>query len=160
MEEQYTLQKPASHKKRKRVGCGISHGQGKTCGRGMNGQRSRSGSTKRPWFEGGQMPLQRRVPKRGFKNAFHKVFQVVNLSDIDRTGLTELNAAEMEKKGLIRDRFKLVKILGKGEISRAVKVQADAFSKSATDSITKAGGETIYRNLKEEIKQQRQVTEA
>lgn len=102
------------------------------------------------------MPLQRRVPKRGFKNAFRKVFQVVNLSDIERTGVTELNPEEMEKKGLIRDRFKIVKILGEGEISRAVKVQADAFSKTAMDSITKAGGEAIYRNLKEEIKQQNQ----
>ncbi len=144
--EKYTIIKPDSIKKRKRVGTGPSAGGGKTCGRGMNGQLSRSGSKKRPWFEGGQMPLQRRVPKRGFNNIFRKNFQVVNLSDLEKFDVAEITPEFLKEKGLVDKSDKLIKILGNGEISRAVKITADAFSLSASEKIKNAGGEAVGRS--------------
>jgi len=100
--ENYSVVKPEYIKSRKRVGRGRSRsGMGKTCGRGMNGQLSRSGSKKRPWFEGGQMPLQRRVPKRGFNNIFKKNYQLVNVDQLEGLTITELNPEEMVKKKII-----------------------------------------------------------
>lgn len=151
--ESYTIQKPASHKKRKRVGTGPAAGGGKTCGRGMNGQKSRSGSGKRPWFEGGQMPLQRRVPKRGFNNYFKKSYQVINLSQLEKLSVSEATVDELKKSGLIKNSLAPVKILGNGDFSKKMKVYADAFSQSAIEKIKKAGGEAIYRDLQADIKQ-------
>jgi len=147
--ESYQIKKPKSIKKRKRVGTGISAGGGKTCGRGMNGQKSRSGFKLRPWFEGGQMPLQRRVPKRGFTNIFRKEYQIVNLSQLAKLSDETIDPAVLKGKRLIEDDKKLVKILGDGELSKAVAVTADWFSKSAKAKIEKAGGKAILReNLK------------
>ncbi len=141
--ERYQLKKPASIKRRKRVGCGPGSGKGKTCGRGMNGQLSRSGSKKRPWFEGGQMPLQRRVPKRGFNNIFKSSYQVVNLSQIEKLAAGDLDHAAMKKNGLIKKTDMKVKVLGNGKLSKSFKISADAFSQSAIDKIKEAGGEAI-----------------
>jgi large subunit ribosomal protein L15 len=143
--ERYQLKKPESIKRRKRVGCGPSSGKGKTCGRGMNGQLSRSGSRKRPWFEGGQMPLQRRVPKRGFNNVFKSDYQIVNVSQLEKLDAGDLDHSVMKKNGLIKKSDMKVKVLGNGELNKAFKVYADVFSHSAIEKIKKAGGEAIVR---------------
>jgi len=143
--EQYTIKKPASIKKRKRVGTGPSAGGGKTAGRGHKGQMARSGSTHKPGFEGGQMPLQRRIPKRGFNNVFKKFYQIVNIEQIDKLDASEINPELLFKKGLIEDTSKLIKILGNGEFKKSVKVIADSFSSSASEKIRNAGGEVVIR---------------
>jgi large subunit ribosomal protein L15 len=145
MEMQYTLKKPASHKSRKRVGRGMSSGHGKTSCRGQKGQMSRSGAKSRPWFEGGQMPLQRRVPKRGFNNKFRTEFQIVNIGQIAKIGLDEITPQVLVEKGVIKNLSREIKILGNGDLTRSVKVHADAFSASAMEKITKAGGSAIIR---------------
>jgi len=137
------LKKPeGATRTRKRIGRGNGSGYGGTCGRGHKGQKSRSGSNKMPvWFEGGQMPIQRRLPKRGFNNPFRKTYQVVNLSDISRVGDSgSLNPEKMAELGLIRSAKKPVKILGNGELSFAVTVAAHAFSARARQAIEAAGG--------------------
>jgi large subunit ribosomal protein L15 len=111
----------------------------------MNGQRSRSGSTRRPWFEGGQMPLLRRVPKRGFNNHFKKIFQIVNVSQLDKLKETDITPEALKKSGLIDYINESIKILGDGEISKSLKVTADIFTKSAVEKIKAAGGEIITR---------------
>lgn len=134
---------PGSKKRPKRVGCGRGSGHGKTCTRGAKGQGSRSGSRIRPGFEGGQMPLYRRIPKRGFKSPNHRIYCLVNLDTIDsnfKDGEKIDKNAMLEKK-IIRDIREPVKILGRGEISKKVYIEADAFSKSARELIEKAGGE-------------------
>jgi len=143
--EQYTIKKPDSIKKRKRVGIGPSSGHGKTSCRGHKGQKSRSGVSIRPGFEGGQMPLQRRIPKRGFNNIFKKEYQIVNISVFEKIDVNEITPEVLEKKGYITDRNKLVKILAKGECSKAVKITADSISASAAEKVKKAGGEVILR---------------
>ncbi len=151
--EVYTLKKPKSIKRRKRVGRGPGSGRGKTCCRGQDGQGSRSGFTKRPWFEGGQMPLQRRVPKRGFNNIFKKDFQLVNVGQLEKVNENDVDPALMASLGMIGDAGKAVKVLGDGELKSSKKVVADAFSKSARDKIEAAGGATEKR---EKIKQEKE----
>ncbi len=131
-----------SKKKRKRVGRGPGSGHGKTSTRGHKGQKSRSGAKKRPGFEGGQMPLQRRLPKRGFKNyPFRLEFAIVNLRDIDKIETTdEITPDVLVEKGLIKKVLDGVKVLGNGELSRSVTVKAHAFSESAKKKIAAAGG--------------------
>jgi len=143
--EQYTIKKPDSMKTRKRVGTGPAAGGGKTCGRGHKGQMARAGSKHKPGFEGGQMPLQRRIPKRGFNNIFKKFYQIVNIEQIEKLDATEINPELLFKKGLIEDTNLLVKILGNGEFKKSVKVIADSFSASASEKIKNAGGEVIIR---------------
>jgi len=143
--EQYTIKKPDSIKKRKRVGTGPAAGGGKTCGRGHKGQMARSGSTHKPGFEGGQMPLQRRIPKRGFNNIFKKFYQIVNIEQIEKLDAAEINPELLFKKGLIEDSSMLVKVLGNGEFKKSVKVIADSFSASAFEKIKNAGGEAVIR---------------
>lgn len=145
--ERYEIKKPEYIKKRKRVGHGRSSGSGKTCGRGQDGQKSRSGSSKRPWFEGGQMPLQRRVPKRGFNNIFKKEYQLVNVVQLEKLNDSEITPDVLEKNGLIKKSTKLVKILGNGDLTKSVKVSADAFSQSAIDKIKNAGGNIEIRKF-------------
>ena len=129
-------------KKRKRVGCGTGSGHGKTCCRGENGQKSRSGHSIPAWFEGGQMPLQRRVPKRGFTNIFKVTFQVVNVGDLGRfPAETEINMDSLLDKGLIKKVRQPVKLLGGGELDRPVKIVVHACSKKAKEIVEKAGGE-------------------
>ncbi|MGI6454659.1 MAG: 50S ribosomal protein L15 [bacterium] len=139
------LNKPPRSKK-KRVGRGPGSGIGKTSGRGMNGQHSRSGSGHRAWFEGGQMPLQRRLPKRGFKSLNRVEYQLVNLQALDRfeDGAT-VDPKTLMEKGLIKKADALVKILGNGDISKKITVQADKFSKSAEEKIKNAGGQVQTR---------------
>ncbi len=143
MEERYTLKKPASIKSRKRVGRGMSSGHGKTSCRGHKGQMSRSGAKRRAWFEGGQMPLQRRVPKRGFNNLFRLEFAVVNLTELGKIDALEVNRELLLKRGLVRSRGSAIKILGNGSIDKAMTVYADAFSATAREKIEKAGGKAI-----------------
>jgi large subunit ribosomal protein L15 len=142
--EQYTLKKPESIKRKKRVGIGPSSGHGKTSCRGHKGQMARSGAKRRPWFEGGQMPLQRRVPKRGFNNAIFKIYyQVVNISAIDKLEALEINSEFLFKAGLINSKTEPVKIWETVSSQKAKKVFADAFSASAMEKIKNAGGEAI-----------------
>lgn len=137
--------KPAkgSVKNRKRVGRGPGSGFGKTAGRGMNGQKSRSGYSRKRGFEGGQMPLIRRIPKRGFTNIFKTRYNVVNVGDIEKSGLDELNIEVLLEKRIIRDKRLKLKILGDGELGRKVKISAHKFSKTAIEKIEKSGGEVI-----------------
>ena len=124
---------------RKRVGRGMGSGMGKTSTRGHKGQRSRSGSRMMRGFEGGQMPLHRRMPKRGFTNIFRKEYNVVNLERLASLGETTINPDVLRKAGVIKSALP-VKVLGDGELSAALTIQAHKFSKSAQEKITKAGG--------------------
>jgi len=129
---------PGSNQPKRRVGRGIGGKGGKTAGRGMKGQNAR-GSVK-PGFEGGQMPLSRRVPKlKGFNNPFRVEYAVVNLSVLETFDGDDVNPDTLRAKGLVHKRG-LVKVLGRGELTRAVRVSAHAFSKSAEQAITAAGG--------------------
>jgi len=133
---------PGAKRPRKRVGRGPGSGNGKTAGRGHKGQKSRSGYSRRYGFEGGQMPLVRRIPKRGFTNIFRVEFQVVNLRDLERVfadGDT-VSPEEMIEKGLVRAGKRLVKVLADGELSKKLTVRAHKFSASARVGIEKAGG--------------------
>ena len=137
--------KGAVHRK-KRVGCGEGGGHGKTSTRGGKGQSARSGSSIRPGFEGGQMPLYRKLPHRGFNNyEFRTGYAVVNVGDLARldAAVTEVNAEALVKAGLIRSGVTMLKVLGDGEISRALKVTAQKFTGSAKAKIEKAGGQAV-----------------
>jgi len=125
--------------KRKRVGRGMGSGMGKTSTRGHKGQRSRSGSRMIRGFEGGQMPLHRRLPKRGFTNIFRKEFNIVSLERLAELGETTINPDVLRKAGVIKTKHP-VKVLGDGELTMALTVSAHKFSKSAQEKITKAGG--------------------
>ena len=128
-------------KKKKRLGIGPGSGTGKTAGRGHKGQKARSGGKIRAGFEGGQMPLQRRLPKVGFNNVFRTVYQIVNLEDIARKSLSgEISSAILKKAGLVSSVNRPVKILGRGDISMVLQVKVDAVSASAAEKIVKAGG--------------------
>ena len=125
--------------KRKRVGRGMGSGMGKTSTRGHKGQRSRTGSRMIRGFEGGQMPLHRRLPKRGFTNIFRKEYAIVSLERLAELGETTINPDLLRKAGVIKTQHK-VKVLGDGELTVALTVSAHKFSKSAQQKITKAGG--------------------
>ncbi len=133
---------PGAKRPRKRVGRGPGSGNGKTAGRGHKGQKSRSGYSRRYGFEGGQMPLVRRIPKRGFFNVFRVDYQVVNLRDLDRLFADgdEVNPTTLVEKGLIRRGPKPVKILATGDLSKKLSIVADKFSGSARSKIEAAGG--------------------
>ena len=126
--------------KRKRVGRGMGSGMGKTSTRGHKGQRSRSGSRIMRGFEGGQMPLHRRLPKRGFTNIFKTEYEVVNLERLASLGESEITPELLRKAGVVRSKNTLVKVLGQGELKGAITVRAHKFSKSAQEKIEKAGG--------------------
>ena len=137
--------KGAIHRK-KRVGCGEGGGHGKTSGRGGKGQSARSGSSIRPGFEGGQMPLYRKLPPRGFNQFnFRTEIAILNVGDLSGldASVTEVSALTLAAAGLIRSGEKAVKILGDGELTRAIKVTAAKFSESAKAKIEKAGGQAI-----------------
>ncbi len=136
--------KPAAgaKKKRKRVGCGPGSGHGKTATRGHKGTQSRTGNTQHAWYEGGQMPLQRRIPKRGFTNIFRVAFQVINISDLDRFDAnTTVDIDKLLESGLVRQTGGKVKLLGDGEISKALTISVHACSKKAREAVEKAGGQ-------------------
>ena len=131
---------PGARKKVKRIGRGVGSGHGKTATKGHKGQKARSGGTKGAGFEGGQMPLQRRLPKRGFTNIFKKTYAEVNLRDLaDMTGT--VTPESMAEQGLVKKRdVKAVKVLGIGDLKAAITVRAHKFSKSDMDKIQAAGG--------------------
>jgi large subunit ribosomal protein L15 len=132
---------PGSTATRKRVGRGPGSGSGKTCSRGHKGQKSRSGGLPPRWFEGGQMPLQRRVPKRGFHNPFSKKIETVNVSWLNRfEDGTEVGPALLERAGLVRKTYDGIKILAGGDLHRKLTVQAHYFSQAAITKIESAGG--------------------
>lgn len=135
---------PGSTKEVKRIGRGHGSGNGKTAGKGHKGQKARSGGGVRPGFEGGQMPLQRRVPKRGFNNIFAKQYVAINVSDLEarfETGAT-LDTQAIVASGLVKNPKDGIKVLGNGELSKSFTVKVAAFSKSAIEKIEKAGGKT------------------
>lgn len=131
-----------SRVRRRRVGRGSGSSRGKTCGRGTKGQKSRSGHTFRAFFEGGQMPLARRVPKRGFTNPFRKEYQVVNVGDLAAKFEPGASVTPelLREKGLVRYADRPVKVLGDGDIEISLEVSADAFSMSAREKLERAGG--------------------
>ncbi len=132
---------PGSRKKNKRVGRGPGSGLGKTSGRGQKGQKSRSGSGGKRGFEGGQMPIQRRMPKRGFTNPFSKDIAIVNVEQLDTfDDGTVIDVAELIKAGFVKKLGDGVKILGKGELKKKLTVKAHAISGGAKEKIEKAGG--------------------
>ncbi|MFB3814913.1 MAG: 50S ribosomal protein L15 [Terriglobales bacterium] len=138
-----TIRRPRkASENRKRVGRGMGSGMGKTSTRGHKGQGSRSGSRLLRGFEGGQMPLHRRLPKRGFTNIFRTEYAVVNLSSLTDLGTTEITPELLYQKGLVPRKNSLVKVLGDGELTAAISVRAHKFSKSALEKITNAGGRT------------------
>ena len=128
---------------RKRVGRGMGSGMGKTSTRGHKGQGSRTGSSLMRGFEGGQMPLHRRLPKRGFTNIFRTEYTVVNLERIAELDVAEIGLDDYLKLGLSSKKKALIKILGSGELSKAVTIHAHKFSKSAAEKIEKAGGKAV-----------------
>ncbi len=136
-----TLRAPkAANSNKKRVGRGMGSGMGKTSTRGHKGQRSRSGSRMMRGFEGGQMPLHRRLPKRGFKNIFRTEYSVVNVERLAELGAKDITPEVLYKAGIVGSTSALVKVLGDGELKKAITVHAHKFSKSAEEKITKAGG--------------------
>jgi large subunit ribosomal protein L15 len=137
---------PGAVHRKKRVGCGEGGGHGKTSGRGGKGQTARSGGSIRPGFEGGQMPLYRKLPHRGFNNKNFTIdYSVVNLGQLERidASVTDVDFDVLVKAGLVRANSVRVKILGDGEITRALKITADKFSASAKEKIEKAGGQAV-----------------
>ncbi len=139
--------KHGSRHRTKRLGCGESSGHGKTSGKGHKGQLARSGGSVRIGFEGGQMPLIRRLPKRGFSNAnFKTIYGVVNVDDLETFAAgTEVTEDLLRKAGLVRGRIDGVKVLARGEITRPLTVCADHFSESAKEKIEKVGGTVVVR---------------
>ena len=138
---QLKIPKEATAKSTKRLGRGRATGQGGTAGKGHKGQNSRSGGGVRLGFEGGQMPLIRRVPKRGFHNKFRTSYEIVNLADIERKQFEgDVTPEVLKSAGLVKKLGKKVKILGNGELTKALKVKAHAFSQSAREKIANSGG--------------------
>ena len=140
--------RPGARHRVKRLGCGESSGHGKTSGKGHKGQKARSGGSLRLGFEGGQMPLIRRLPKRGFNNAaFHKQYAIVNLNDLNefKAG-TVVNEQLLRESNLIRGEVAGIKVLGDGELKHALKIEADKVSESAKAKIEKAGGTVTMRD--------------
>ena len=140
--------RPGSRHRVKRLGCGESSGHGKTSGKGHKGQKARSGGSIRLGFEGGQMPLIRRLPKRGFNNAaFHKRYAIVNLDDLgDFKAGTIVNEQLLRESKLVRGHFAGIKILGDGELKHDLKIEADKVSATARKKIEKAGGTITLRD--------------
>jgi large subunit ribosomal protein L15 len=136
--------KPAagSKRKRKRVGCGPGSGHGKTATRGHKGTQARTGNTQHAWYEGGQMPLQRRIPKRGFTNIFRVAYQVVNIGDLERFDAnTTVDFDKLLETGLVRKAGGRVKLLGDGALTRPLTIKVHACSKKAKEAVEKAGGQ-------------------
>jgi large subunit ribosomal protein L15 len=133
------------HKKRLRIGRGIGSGRGKTAGRGHKGQGQLAGWTAHPAFEGGQMPLSRRVPKRGFHNRFAEEIKTLNVGDLEQwfEAGAEVTPERLVALGRLKGRYDLFKVLGDGELTKKLKVSAHRFSKSALEKIQAAGGEAV-----------------
>jgi len=134
---------PGATTTKKRIGRGPGSGTGKTAGRGYNGQKSRAGYSAKRGFEGGQMPLQRRVPKRGFKNPFRKEYVIFNVAVFEDRDVTEVKVEDYKALGLAKNLKDGVKVLGQGELTKAVTIHAHKFSKTAREKIEKAGGTCV-----------------
>ncbi|HZX11798.1 MAG TPA: 50S ribosomal protein L15 [Acidobacteriota bacterium] len=132
-----------SRKKRTRIGRGPGSGRGKTSGRGTKGQKSISGYSRKLGFEGGQMPLVRRVPKRGFTNIFRREYSEVNIDKLSRIKKKTIKVEDLVEKGIVKKKNQPVKILGRGKITTPKTVYAHKFSKSAQEKIEKAGGKVV-----------------
>ncbi|MEO6846480.1 MAG: 50S ribosomal protein L15 [Chthoniobacterales bacterium] len=144
---------PGAKKRRKRVGRGESSGKGKTSGKGHKGQKARSGGSIRIGFEGGQMPLYRRLPKRGFNNAqFKTIFGIVNLETLEaKFNVGDvINEQSLRERGILKGSFDGIKILGRGEITKKFSFEVDQISASAKDKVEKAGGKITLTAVKEE----------
>lgn len=154
------------HKRRRRVGRGPGSGRGKTSSRGHKGQGSRAGYSSHPTFQGGAMPLVRRIPKRGFNNRFALKVATVNVADLEKAFNSgdEVNGETLRAKSLAKSRYDILKILGDGELTVKLKVSANRFSQSAKEKIEKAGGEAIVvpakTSVKEKILQKKQKQQA
>jgi large subunit ribosomal protein L15 len=147
------------NKSRKRLGRGTGSGLGKTAGKGHKGQRSRPGYNALSVFEGGQMPLVRRIPKRGFHNQFALEVAAVNVGDLQRRfeANEEVSPATLKARGLVKGQYDLLKILGDGELTKALKISAHKFSASAKEKIEKAGGQiTVLPGKKPVVKQKKE----
>ncbi len=133
------------HKPRKRLGRGIGSGQGKTAGRGHKGAGSRAGASMPAVFEGGQMPLVRRIPKRGFTNQWAESVAIINVGDLEELfeAGAEVGPATLKSRQIVRGQYDLLKVLGNGELHKSLKISAHRFSKQALEKIQKAGGEAI-----------------
>jgi len=151
---------PGATKKRKRLGRGPGSGHGKTAGRGHKGQKSRSGGAKPAWFEGGQLPLYRRLPKRGFKNPFRVEYQIVNLYQLEAKfdAGAVVDKATLESVRLIRDAEKPVKLLAKGELTKPMTIKVDAASKKAIEMVKKVGGTVELLTQKQEGEEQSEAS--
>jgi large subunit ribosomal protein L15 len=143
--QDFTLRRPKGLKKKKMLGRGIGSGHGKTAGKGTKGQKSRSGGGVRVGFEGGQMPLYRRIARRGFSNEpFKKVYEVLNVSDLNRfSDGDKVNGETLRERGLLRKRGLPVKVLGDGDLARKLTVSVDKVSAKAREKIIAAGGEVV-----------------
>ncbi len=133
---------PGAVKNKKRIGRGTGSGSGSTAGKGNNGDRARSGSKEKLYFEGGQTPLTRRIPKRGFHSPFKVEYQIVNVSSLEemKVEVDEINVEILHRQGLVHELDRPVKILGKGELTKALNVKVHAFSKNAKEKIEKNKG--------------------
>jgi large subunit ribosomal protein L15 len=146
-------------KEKKRVGRGQASGLGKTAGRGGKGQKARTGNMNFIGFEGGQMPIQRRVPKRGFTNPFRVEYALMNVGVLETLGLAEVDLDKLVESGAVKDRKGGLKILGDGELTKAVSVRAHKFSASAKEKIEKAGGKAEVIVLPPKMTPQRRKAE-
>ncbi len=146
------------NKRRRRIGRGIGSGHGKTAGKGHKGQRSRAGYSVHPTFEGGQMPLVRRIPKRGFNNRFALTVAIVNLEDLDKhfDDGAEVTPETLKGKNLAKGRYDLLKVLGNGDLTKKLKISAHRFSRSAIEKIEKAGGQTTVLPCKAPVVKNKQ----
>jgi large subunit ribosomal protein L15 len=140
-----------SIKKRKRIGRGPGSGHGKTSGKGHKGQKSISGYKSKAWSEGGQMPLARRIPKRGFTNIFRVDYHEINLGDLERISSDQINPMVMQEAGLYKGKNRLIKILADGKLERPITISAHAFSKTAIEKIEKAGGQAVKIEIKKAV---------
>jgi large subunit ribosomal protein L15 len=150
------------YKKRRRIGRGSGSGHGKTSGRGHKGQGSRAGVSILPIFEGGRMPLVRRVPKRGFNNKFALSVMIVNVGQLESAfnAGDEVTEASLGEKALAKGRYDILKILGDGELKKKLKVSAHRFSQSAREKIEKAGGEVIVLAAKTPVEEKKKEKKA
>ena len=147
----------SKHRRRRRVGRGPGSGRGKTSSRGHKGQKSRAGWSRHPAFQGGAMPLVRRVPKRGFYNQFAKVIAIVNVSELEQAYQAgdEVTPETLKQKSLAGRRYDELKILGNGRLTKQLKVSAHRFSQTAVEKIEKAGGEVVWLSGKVPVEQKK-----
>jgi large subunit ribosomal protein L15 len=150
------------YKKRRRVGRGPGSGHGKTSARGHKGQKSRAGYSRKPVFQGGAMPLVRRIPKRGFNNKFALDVAIVNVGDLQRIfdSGEEVNPQSLKEKSVAKQRFDVLKVLGDGKLTKKLKVSAHRFSKTAREQIEKAGGEVIVLPGRTPVKEKQKAAAA